>query len=87
MSDWKQRSVQRRDERHTAVACIRPPSSSSKNTKRWCRGVVGREHQSKWVSYNEANRTTFAPANWKILQCEVCRKQLDYHWPSTRNDF
>ena len=45
MSDWKESSLKRRDARQTKVPVIRPPGGSKKDTKKWCRGVVGREHE------------------------------------------
>ena len=59
----------------------RPPSGSGKNTKRWCRGKVGREHKPECRSYNEVKRVTFAP-EWKLLICSECGKELDFWMPS-----
>lgn len=49
---------------------------SSKNTRKWCKGKVGKEHKGIWVV--ESNRTT---PRWFTLVCENCNKHLDYCWP------
>lgn len=84
MSDWKERSIKRRDERQTKVPNIRPPSGSSKNTKKWCRGKVGVPHKPKCVSYHEWENRGEPQGwskDWKVLVCEACGKELDTWWP------
>lgn len=81
MSEWRERANKRRDERQVLVPCIRPPSSSNKDTKKWCRGKVGRAHKPVCVSYNELKRVSYF-GQWKVLMCETCGKQLDHYWPS-----
>jgi len=73
MSDWKERSLKRRDARQTKVPDIRPPSGSKKNTKKWCRGVKGREHELLCVAHN-----TFK--DWRVLTCTKCGKQVDIYF-------
>lgn len=75
MSDYKESGIRRRDERHTATPDIRPPGGSKKNTKKWCRGVVGREHQPECRDDNRIK-------DWKVLTCSACGKHLDYYYPS-----
>ena len=70
MSDWKLRGIKRRDERATKAE-VRAPTSNKKNTKKWCRGVVGREHVL-------ACRDHHSLPNWKELACTKCGKVLDY---------
>lgn len=74
MSEWKQRANRRRDERHTAMN-VRPQGGSRKNTKRWCRGVVGREHVPVCIADNRFK-------DWRILACKQCKRHLDRWWPS-----
>lgn len=83
MSDWKERSINRRDTRQTKVPDIRPPSGSKKNTKRWCRGKFGVEHRPICVSYSEFKNipATDWSKDWKLLICSECKKTLDYWWP------
>ena len=51
-----------------------PKHSNKKNTKRWCKGVVGREHHLIWVKSRRHFSTTM------VLLCDVCKKELDYCW-------
>ena len=75
MSEWKESANRRRDERRTAVS-VRAPAATKKNTKRWCRGVVGRAHQPECKKHKEFK-------NWYNYQCCVCGKVLDYYTPPT----
>jgi hypothetical protein len=83
-SEWKLRGVKRRDERHTKDENIRPTSSNKKNTKKWCRGVVGREHK---LACKDVDFYRFKN---KVLACTECGKQVDWwsepplFWRSTR---
>lgn len=81
MSEWRERANKRRDERQTKVPVIRPQSASGKNTKRWCRGKTGREHNPVCVDYNELKKADHY-TGWKVLVCETCNKHLDHYWPS-----
>lgn len=60
---------------------VRPPSGSSKNTKKWCRGVVGREHNGVWMPYTEHKHFQGlhlkALKSWRVLVCTVCGKELE----------
>lgn len=76
MSEWRERANRRRDERHT-IGDIRPPASTKKNTKKWCKGKVGREHKPQCRSDPRY------PASWRHLVCTECGKQLDWYYPST----
>lgn len=80
MSDWKIAAAKRQAERNAKLE-IRPPAVSRRNTKRWCRGRVGIDHDPKCVSYNDLKNATYAPG-WKVLVCGKCGKQLDHWWPS-----
>jgi hypothetical protein len=82
MSDWKERAIRRRDERHTAAPEVKRPSGSKRNTKKWCRGVVGREHTPVATTYNELKRATHG-TGWHVLICSTCKKELDNYWPSS----
>lgn len=65
----------------------RRQSGRSKNTRRWCRGKIGRDHQTKCVKYNDVKRTNLATLEnstsryWRILICTVCGKELENYWP------
>ena len=82
VSDWKERSIKRRDARHTKEPEIRPPGGSNKkNTKRWCKGKVGREHKPECRNYSNDVGNLFK--GWRILVCTDCGKHLDYYFPSS----
>lgn len=50
---------------------------SKKDTKKWCKGKVGREHDS--VCVRDAGN--FAGPSYTLL-CKVCKKKLDWWWNS-----
>jgi hypothetical protein len=84
VSSWKERSIVRRDTRQAKVQNIRPPGRSGRNTKKWCRGKVGVEHQPACISYDEwENRTDTSrwSKDWKVLVCSGCGKALDHWFP------
>lgn len=81
MSEWRERANKRRDQRQAKLPAIRPPGGSNKDTKRWCRGKVGREHKPVCIDYNDIKKVNYFKG-WKVLVCEVCQKQLDHYWPS-----
>lgn len=59
-----------------------------KDTKRWCKGVVGREHQGEWVKH-EYEMTVAGTRKiiwlWNVKKCKVCGKQLEYDWKKVQN--
>lgn len=79
VTSWQESANRRRDERHT-VADIRPPGGSKKDTKRWCRGRVGREHKPECRTYSEHKRVGYGP-DWRLLICAECGKELDRYMP------
>jgi hypothetical protein len=81
MSEWRERANRRRDQRQTRLPMIKPPSGSGKDTKRWCRGKVGRKHRPVCVDYSDLKKMQVR-AGWKVLVCEACGRHLDYYWPS-----
>lgn len=88
MEDWKARANKRRDERHTKTPETNRPTPAKKNTKKWCKGKVGREHQTRVMSGEEKNRSFqhvdgskfVSMKNWKFLICIVCGKELDIYY-------
>lgn len=80
-SSWRGRAIDRRNERQARDE-VRPQSGSSKDTKRWCRGVVGREHLPTCVDFADVKGEVYRKYGWKVLRCSVCSKHLDYYWPS-----
>lgn len=85
MSDWKKSAAARRDERHAKDESPAPNAlagrapATKKDTKRWCGGHVGREHQP--VCTPEPSQP---PGHaWRILQCCACGRKLDHYYPMT----
>ncbi len=82
MGDWQESANRRRDERQTKVPIIRRPSGSRKDTKRWCRGVEGREHTPVCVPYKQD--AIFK--SWRNYTCSACGKVLATYWPCWASD-
>jgi hypothetical protein len=80
-SSWRGRAVHRRNERQTKLPDIRPPSASKKDTKKWCRGKVGKPHKPVCVDYAAHKNASWPRDGWKILVCSECKKELDHWWP------
>lgn len=53
-----------------------------KNTRKWCKGVVGRAHAPEWTLPLEMIMPTGRRIIWerKRLVCTVCGKVLKYDW-------
>ena len=56
----------------------RVKSSSKKDTKKWCRGVEGREHKPHWVEHYYIVGLDNHKLNWLVKECANCRKHLGY---------
>lgn len=53
------------------------PVSGQKDTKRWCKGVEGREHKWKWENYTAFRHPVLADKPypiWLRKYCSVCTK-------------
>lgn len=88
MSDWKRTAVERRDERNIKGPEINKPSPAKKNTKKWCKGKVGREHKTRvmdgeekgsFVQRNDSSKFVIMQ-KWRYLICTVCGKELDIYY-------
>lgn len=54
-----------------------PKHRSKKNTKKWCKGKEGREHQPIW----EENKKYSIPQSiWLIYRCTQCNKEIDFYY-------
>lgn len=87
MSEWKQAAARRRDERNAKPDDAPTPGASErKNTKRWCRGKIGVEHQAECRGYNETKRQGLArhSNSWRVLVCSECGKELKT-WYGTKS--
>lgn len=80
MTNRRQQSAARRDTRSVHSEPQVGKHHSSKDTRRWCRGIVGREHQPKCVQHVDA----FPCPEWRDYTCTVCGKVLARYWPFIR---
>jgi hypothetical protein len=81
MGDWQERANKRRDERHTKIddAPATRSKKSKKNTKLWCKGVVGREHETSCFKKPQC-------IGYYVLKCNNCGKELDYYFTDSPFD-
>ena len=77
-SDTRARVIARKAERNTKTPEVSRPVAASKDTKRWCRGKVGREHQPKCFP---RTHSILGDTGWRELRCEACGKCLAYWVP------
>src|ERR1035437_347157 len=54
--------------------------SNHKDTKKWCKGVKGREHNYVWVL--DPRRCWNGSNDWYKHECTQCTKQDNYCWIS-----
>lgn len=62
----------------------RRTSGSRKDTKKWCRGKVGRKHEpvcKDYAPYALSNGSRIF-AGWRVLACANCGRHLDYYMPT-----
>lgn len=82
---WTAGGVINRDTRHDKSAVPEQPKHKPKrkDTKKWCRGRVGKEHKLEWKTYEEVKHSSWCAkgdSNWFILMCTVCNKQIEHCW-------
>jgi hypothetical protein len=71
ISYWTASAIARRDFRHDFdVPGVPVRRAARKDTKRWCRGKVGREHQFVW---GEVRRTSLY-GRTQTYACRACGK-------------
>lgn len=78
-SDTRELVNRAKDERRSKDSPESGKHRSKKNTRRWCRGVVGREHTPECRDH-AYSRPPDSP--WKILACTTCGKVLDHYFMS-----
>lgn len=85
MSDWKKAANKRRGIRQDKPddAAVKP-AGKCKNTKRWCKGKVGVDHEPKCMLYKNARPEGYTHY-WRELVCSKCGKILAYYYPSYRS--
>lgn len=79
MSEWKQGAVERRDARHVHDEPGRTPPSRRKNTRRWCKGKVGRAHTPAWgraTPFVMPSTGVNTRHNDRVFRCTRCGKEM-----------
>jgi len=71
MSDRKREAAVYRDQRFAGDSGAPRTGPSKKDTSRWCKGKVGREHTPEVVPYHAS-----VSGKWTVNQCSTCRKIL-----------
>lgn len=71
-SSYKAESIKRRNFRQSPVDNVVIKRKSKKNTKKWCKGKLGREHD--WEITFPKNESILH--KWRRLPvCKICKKQ------------
>jgi len=82
-------SLRRREARQEKPTDAPRAVRGKKDRKRWCGGHVGREHKPVCMNYGELKPRMVGDkvllAEWRVLACTVCGKELDLWWPSALN--
>lgn len=74
-SSYKAESVKRKEFRHSPVEESVKKRISKKDTRKWCKGIEGREH--KWEMRRPKNETIWRVPFRRLNVCKNCGKQ-DY---------
>jgi hypothetical protein len=79
---YKETATERRDDRSAKDEIKEKPLHKKKNTKKFCKGKIGKEHELEVRNYSDLNKRSF-PVNkdWKILMCKNCGEELDVYFP------
>jgi len=77
VTERAKRAARIRDARNNREE-VRAPSGSRKNTRKWCRGVVGRQHEPEirdYAEYKKVSPRIFS--GWRVVICKNCGKELE----------
>lgn len=73
-TSWKAGGVIARDIRAAKDELVQKASTKRKDTKRWCRGKVGKDHvASEWLPVYLLDKEPWA----YVKRCLVCNKKLN----------
>lgn len=72
-SEWKEGANKRRDFRHSKSDPEVPKYKNKKDTKRWCKGKVGVEHDLVRVPWKGA------PTVAQVDECTKCGKNIGFY--------
>jgi hypothetical protein len=74
-------SGQHKSDRLQALPPEDPRSISERDTRRWCRGKVGVEHDAVWQFLRDGfewDRRDNVSVDWQVHRCVNCGRQLDF---------
>jgi hypothetical protein len=80
---WRASGLLRRNARQDKPPDAHRPVAGKKDTRRWCKGVAGREHKPvcmPWRKFGTA-RVGSITDHWRLLACSVCGKELASYTP------
>jgi hypothetical protein len=76
---WKASSLKRRDFRHTHDGPEVPKhGNKKKNTKKWCKGKVGKEHDME-IGVIARSYSSLSGA-FVVDKCKGCGKEMNWRW-------
>lgn len=70
-SSWKADGIKHRDNRHDHGSSEVSRKGKKKNTRKWCKGKVGREHEIEVVSWRRSSK-------YLIERCANCGKEFGF---------
>ncbi len=77
-SDWKAGGLKKRDAQHTKTEETSPGRGKKKDTKRWCKGKVGRVHipgcRKEYMTLSHDKQLFLGYQKF----CITCGKELDF---------
>lgn len=73
------KSWQERPDKYCAAET--PKHRAKKNTRKWCKGKVGKEHAPRWGRSQQLGWIR-NPEDWTLVYaCQNCGKHLDFYVP------
>jgi hypothetical protein len=94
-SSWREGAVAVKAARQAPVVDDAPATRhvpNKRDTKRWCKGKVGREHKPAVKTYSELKNwqgikgmATDIWQGWVVQYCTECGKELDHYSPPWGN--
>ena len=84
-TNYRASGLRRRNARQDKPPDDHRPVAAKKDTRRWCKGVVGREHKPVCMPYGKGViRSLSVTQCWRVLACSVCGKELESYTPWPR---
>lgn len=77
---WKAGGIKRRDFRSVRNGPEVPKHGKKKNTKKWCRGQVGKLHDTEVKPWKSLSfyRDPFNRPVWVVDKCKNCGKETNF---------